>query len=423
MNASRIRQILAVGETVAVEFKRCANGINADTYETVCAFLNRFGGDIFLGVEDNGNVAGLSAAAAPSLIKNFIATTANPEIFSPTVCLSPELVKYNGKTLIHIHVPPSSEVHRFKRVVYDRADDADVKITATSQIAAMYIRKQNIFTEKRIYPFVRDYDDRLFVQTNLIDSYDLLFGFAQKHLLDKFYLEGDKRLSLRDLIAREILVNTLIHREFTSSYIAKFVIWKDRMCVENACRASREGPVTPENLEPDPKNPTIAAFFRNIWLADELGSGTRNLYRYGQRYSGKPPQLLEGDIFRVIVPLDDTYSSDADMPLELSGKTGTNSAGNVPDILSDTADIGERIGENIGERIGENIGENITLNDNQKRILALLSEDSSITTAQLAAHIGIAPRNIESNLAKLKTAKLLRRIGPDKGGRWEVVTK
>ena len=40
-------------------------------------------------------------------------------------------------------------------------DDADVKVTATSQIAAMYIRKQNIFTEKKIYPFVTMADLRL----------------------------------------------------------------------------------------------------------------------------------------------------------------------------------------------------------------------------------------------------------------------
>ncbi|MDR0221701.1 MAG: hypothetical protein LBI54_09910 [Lachnospiraceae bacterium] len=29
------------------------------------------------------------------------------------------------------------------------------------------------------------------------------------------------------------------------------------------------------------------------------------------RYSGKDPQLIEGDVFRAIVPLDDDYSFDA----------------------------------------------------------------------------------------------------------------
>jgi len=63
-------------------------------------------------------------------------------------------------TIVRIHVPPSSEVHTYKRVVYDRAGEADVKVTATGLIAAMHIRKQNIFTEKRIFPYVTDDDLR-----------------------------------------------------------------------------------------------------------------------------------------------------------------------------------------------------------------------------------------------------------------------
>ena len=95
-------------------------------------------------------------------------------------------------------------------------------------------------------------------------------------------------------------------------HYARFVIEKDKMYTENANRAVNGEAITPQNLEPNPKNPIIAAFFRNIGLADELGSGVRNLYYYGCLYSGKEPQLLDGDIFRAIVPLDDEYSFDAD---------------------------------------------------------------------------------------------------------------
>ena len=58
MEPSILKNILDVGETIGVEFKRCSNGIDNDVYETVCSFLNRFGGDIFLGVLDNGTVIG-----------------------------------------------------------------------------------------------------------------------------------------------------------------------------------------------------------------------------------------------------------------------------------------------------------------------------------------------------------------------------
>ena len=47
MDASEIRSILKIGETIGVEFKHCGNGIGNDVYETVCSFLNRFGGKLF----------------------------------------------------------------------------------------------------------------------------------------------------------------------------------------------------------------------------------------------------------------------------------------------------------------------------------------------------------------------------------------
>ncbi len=154
------------------------------------------------------------------------------------------------------------------------------------------------------------YDDREIVQTNLIDSYDKLMEFARKHLSDKFFLEDDARVSLRNILAREMISNVLMHREFTSPYMAKFIIEKDRMYIENANRATRDGYITPNNLEPNPKNPLIASFFRNIGLADTLGSGTRKLFKYSKYYSGHDPEFREGDVFRIVVPLDDAYSFD-----------------------------------------------------------------------------------------------------------------
>lgn len=320
MDLQTLKSILTIGETVAVEFKRCGNGIESDTYESVCSFLNRFGGDLFMGVLDDGTVTGVPDNSASDMVKNFISVVSNQALFSPTIYLSPEIIKdEEGHKIIHVHVPPSAEVHSYKKVIYDRVDDADVKVTATSAIAQMYIRKQNIYTEKKIYPYAKitdlrldllprvrqmavnhaggvhpwkdftdeellknaglygtdmttgesgynlaaimllgkddiilnacpayltdallrkvnvdRYDDREIVRTNLIESYDRLMDFARKHLLDKFFLEDDVRVSLRNILAREMISNVLMHREFTSSYMAKFVIEKDRMYVENS---------------------------------------------------------------------------------------------------------------------------------------------------------------------------------------------
>ena len=62
-----------------------------------------------------------------------------------------------------------------------------------------------------------------------------------------------------------------------------------------------------------PKNPVIAAFFREIHRADELGSGMRNMMKYGKAYGGKDPEMIEGDVFRTIVKYPDSavYEEDS----------------------------------------------------------------------------------------------------------------
>ena len=58
-----------------------------------------------------------------------------------------------------------------------------------------------------------------------------------------------------------------------------------------------------------------------------------------------------------------------------------------------------------------------------EQILVMISEKASITTEQMAARLGISTRAVEKHLSNLKAKGLLRRIGPDKGGHWEVVEK
>lgn len=147
------------------------------------------------------------------------------------------------------------------------------------------------------------YDDRDVIITNLLDSYDRLMAFGAKHLSDPFVLDGVQRVSARDNILREIFSNTLAHRDYSSGYVAKFVIEKDQMYTENANRPNGYGMLQLSSFTPYAKNPAISKVFREIGLADELGSGMRNTYKYTKMYSGGEPEFIEGDMFRTIIPL------------------------------------------------------------------------------------------------------------------------
>ena len=56
----------------------------------------------------------------------------------------------------------------------------------------------------------------------------------------------------------------------------------------------------------------------------------------------------------------------------------------------------------------------------EDRVLALLARNPKLTFAGMVAALGISRSAIQKHVAHLKDAQRLRRIGPDKGGRWEV---
>lgn len=201
---------------------------------------------------------------------------------------------------------------------------------------------------------------------------------------DKFFLEDTVNKSLRNTIVREMVSNTLMHREFTSSYTARFVIEREQMYVENANRATKEGFITVDNLESNPKNPIIAAFFRNIGYADQLGSGVRKLFKYSKYYSGKDPQFVEDDIFRIIVPLDDEYSFD------YSTENGGN---NIIEIESaDKMPIND-------------------LSTQQRAIIQFVKEKGRITSRQAEELLEVKQRRARSILGEMVNMGILERQG------------
>jgi predicted HTH transcriptional regulator len=52
MNQAGIKKLISKREGISIEFKECRNKLNKDVFESICAFLNRNGGDLILGVND-----------------------------------------------------------------------------------------------------------------------------------------------------------------------------------------------------------------------------------------------------------------------------------------------------------------------------------------------------------------------------------
>ena len=166
------------------------------------------------------------------------------------------------------------------------------------------------------------------------------------------------------------------------------------MYVENANRAVKDGVITPENLEPNPKNPIIAAFFRNIGYSDQLGSGVRKLFKYTKFYSGKEPEFKEGDVFRITVPLDEGYSFDF----------GENEV-----FIAESA---------TEKREVSVIGDN--LRAEERKLLFFIKQNPRITQRELYEASGISLGTIKRILPGLQKKGKLIRIGNRRSSEWKI---
>ena len=79
--------------------------------------------------------------------------------------------------------------------------------------------------------------------------------------------------------------------------------------------------------------------------------------------------------------------------------------------------------ESLKEANSNNVGESLpkASEKTSEKIIGFISENSSITIEKLSQFTGITTRSVECNLKKLQEKNRIRRIGPDRGGHWEVL--
>jgi ATP-dependent DNA helicase RecG len=105
-------------------------------------------------VRDNGEIVGVDEDKIEGIKKDFLTAINNPQKLNPPVYLSADIIEIEDKKIISVFIPESSSVHSVNGRIYDRNGDGDFDITGRSdQVAQLYLRKQNSYTENKIFPF------------------------------------------------------------------------------------------------------------------------------------------------------------------------------------------------------------------------------------------------------------------------------
>ena len=199
---------------------------------------------------------------------------------------------------------------------------------------------------------------------------------------------------------REMIINAHCHRNLLDESCIQVAVYDDRLEVTSP-GGLYNGLTYEEVMNGHSKirNKAIANIFSQMGLVEAWGSGIKRIFNAAKEYGLLEPKFQEFDnMFRV--ELFRSY-----LPMTLENKS-----------IGETSEKHRR---NIGE-ISEK-QETVDFNSTQLEILKLLMENNRLSAVKLAEKIGVASRNIENNIKKLKELDILVRHGSPKNGYWEVI--
>lgn len=449
-------------ESNRIEFKRELTD-ELDIEKEVVAFLNyREGGIIYIGVDDGGKAIGVSDIDGDMLkIKDRIRKNVMPSpmgLFDVTA----ELV--DGVKVIKVFVASGSEKPYYKakygmstRGCFIRVGTAAEPMTTTmiEDLFAHRVRNSlgrirsprqdltfsqlRIYYEEKKHPLNENYLRNLELLTedgalnyvaylladenrNSIkvakyagkDRVDLIsnneYGYcclltATRRVLEKLKVENAISTELTymsridtplwdERAIHEAVINFIVHNDYSREVPPKFEIFSDRLEITSYGRL-------PENMSEDeffngvsiPRNKELMRIFRDVEMVESLGSG---MPRIMQVYGRECFTFMEHFI-RFTVPF---Y------------KDAINQTIGQETEMSQTEEGGLKGGLKSGLKSGLKI---------ESQIIALIEENPQISMTEIALKLQRARSGIAKRLKAMQQKKMVRRVGPDKGGHWEVI--
>jgi ATP-dependent DNA helicase RecG len=224
-----------------------------------------------------------------------------------------------------------------------------------------------------------------------------LIGEAEKYILKNIHigmrLEGLKRIDVPEIskeAIREAIINAFCHRDYYEYDSVNVAVFKNR--VEIRSKGLLYGGLTIEQIKTEMvserRNELIAEIFHEIHWIEKWGRGISLIL------SMEPDADFKEVGTQFIVTFRRKY-------LEESKEKD-----------------GEMVGEKEAKREAKREVEKLT--ETQKLMLNLVKENKYVSKKEMSEIIGIRTSSIDKNIQTLKKKGFLRRVGPARGGHWEI---
>jgi ATP-dependent DNA helicase RecG len=201
---------------------------------------------------------------------------------------------------------------------------------------------------------------------------------------------------------REALVNSFCHRDYTRSEGNQIAIFKNRIEIYNPGSF-------PKGLKPEDfikneersilRNPTIADILYKSKDIEKWGSGLKRIYTECKAEKVKVEfKTLKTGFMTVFYRITDEQAEK---------------------LLQDKQFNKDTIKGHHKVTI-KSLQRHYKLTENQMQIIKSMQKNKYITVKNLSKIVGISDRKIKENIKKLKEYNIIKRVGPNKGGYWEI---
>lgn len=227
----------------------------------------------------------------------------------------------------------------------------------------------------------------------------------EKYLIRPIHYEGMQRvepLEFPEDALREIICNSIVHRDYQGT-------WTQMSVYSDHIRLWNEGKL-PDDLSVEklmgkhtsqPRNPKMAEAFYRAGFIEAWGRGIEKIVNGFNAEGLTPPSFsVEQGGVTVHIPREKFVA------INLGGTTDINQFKGSEETDSNRPGTDQKTDQK---------------SDQKTKILELMRDNPSISRAEIALVLGIHESSVKRRLESLISNGRIRRIGPDKGGHWEVI--
>jgi ATP-dependent DNA helicase RecG len=263
--------------------------------------------------------------------------------------------------------------------------------------------------------------DTLTVKSDLFSEVDEAMRFICKHIR-KETQTGESQWQYPLEAIRELLINMIIHRDYTSDYNSIVKIFDNYIEFYNSGTFPED--LSIKQLLSDgyinrPRNCQIVEIFKDAGIFEEYGYGIRKIHSAFVDNGLRPPEFIKLP-GRLIVRV----FGDSTIQMEKEKQEAVNPVDiQTTIVFQDPVEENEDDDSEIESDQEENRNADESFSEREQEIIALILENNRIPLNEIAQKLDVSKRTILREIKKMKQEKIIERIGNEKNGYWEINSK